>query len=227
MGKWSCGFDYPYGIGCWLGNIASILFFSVYMPQFFLNYQRKSVKGFSLPSVAIKLTGAAFLGVNSLFNGAGFPVFLYGVLNSLQHVIFILQFWIYNKNNKVLLFLLIPVFPTILAILIPQTIKYTDMIKPVCQIASHLPQLAECIRLKTTLGCSLFGQHLNFTGAILGILMCILTNEKSSKTWLLYINSVFQATSIYALALFYGEWRFIDKKKNQTNTEATPNYRML
>ena len=212
MNKWSCGFDYPYGIACWLGNIASILFFIVYVPQFFLNYQRKSVEGFSMSSVIIKLTGASFLCINSLFNGAGFPVFFYGFLNSLQHIIFLLQFFMYNKSKKALICLIIPVFPLLLALFLPQTIPYTDLIKPICQIASHFPQLVECVKLHTTMGFSLFGQHLNFTGAVLGIIMCFMINEQNIKTRLLYYNSLFQALSIYALAIYYKEWRFFDQK---------------
>jgi hypothetical protein len=39
----------------------------------------------------------------------------------------------------------------------------------------------------------MFGQHLNFAGAILGCAMCFLIAEHSFKTWLLYINSGLQA----------------------------------
>ena len=218
---WSCGFDYPYGIACWLGNMASVLFFIVYVPQFFLNYRRKSVEGFSMSSVTIKLAGASFLCINSLFNGAGFPVFLYGLLNSLQHIIFLFQFFIYNGSKKALTCLLIPFIPLLLVLFLPGTIYYTDLIKPICQIASHIPQVVECIKLHTTKGFSLFGQHLNFIGAILGILMCFMINEQNIKTKLLYYNSLFQALSIYALAIYYNEWRFIDKKSNKYSSELS------
>ena len=45
----------------------------------------------------------------------------------------------------------------------------TNSFKPIAQVLSHLPQLAECIKLKTTMGCSLMSQHINFVGGLLGL----------------------------------------------------------
>ena len=207
---WTCGLDYPYGVACWLGNLASLCFFTVYVPQFVLNYRRKSVKGFALSAIAWKLTGSSFLCVNSLFNGAAFPVFLYGLLNSMQHYGFIFQFWIYSGEAKCLFLLLIPVIPLVTCVFFPSLITYTDLVKPICQITSHLPQLSQCVQLKSTLGVSMFGQHLNFLGCVLGLIMCHLSGREPLMTWLLYYNSGFQALSLYFLAIWYHEMRFCD-----------------
>jgi hypothetical protein len=190
---WSCGFDYPHGIACWCGNVASLLFFIVYVPQFILNYSRKSVQGFSLSSTVIKLLGSSFLFVNSLFNNASLPVFLYGFLNTVQHVAFLVQFWLYTRSFRPLLFIIIPVLPYLICTFLPQLIPWTDFVKPICQVASHLPQMETCIRLKTTLGVSILGQHLNFAGGVLGCIMNFLNDEKSAKIWIIYLLSGMQA----------------------------------
>lgn len=213
MSKWSCGIDFPLGFACWLGNIASLCFFIVYVPQFILNYKRKSIRGFSLQSIVLKLIGASFLFVNSLFNGSPFPVFFYGFLNTFQHIAFIIQFRIYGRQKEALLFIFVPFVPLIICKAFPSLIPYTDMIKPISQIVSQIPQVYQCIKIHTTLGVSIFGQHLNFTGAILGCIMCYLTKEESFKTWTLYINSVIQSLSIYIIALWFNEFRLLDKGK--------------
>ena len=70
------------------------------------------------------------------------------------------------------------------------------------QIISHLPQLAECYQLRTTVGVSLISQHINFVGGLAGVYMCFLLKTNASTT-LLYLNSIFQAVSIYLLALIF------------------------
>jgi uncharacterized protein with PQ loop repeat len=190
---WGCGFDYPFGIACWLGNIASFAFFVVYVPQFVLNFRRKSCKGFSLQSTAIKLIGSSFLCVNSLFNNSGFPVFLYGFLNTVQHIGFLVQFWIYGGSCFTMCLSLIPFIPLCICMAVPRLIPFTDLVKPFCQIASHIPQLRQCLKMRSTIGVSMFGQHLNFAGCVLGCWMCALLNEQSMKTWVIYVNSGLQA----------------------------------
>ena len=213
IGQWRCGFDYPLGVACWLGSIASFCFFIVYVPQFCLNMKRKSVAGFSLHSTIIKYIGSAFLCFNSLFNGAGFPVFLYGLLNTFQHGLFLVQFWMYSSNKYSILFIFIAAIPYLLATYFPYTIQYTDYVKPLCQVLSHIPQVIQCIKLHTTTGCSLMGQHLNLIGSIFGLIMCYLEDEKSIKTWIIYFNSGFQAISLYLIAFWYHEMRFFDNIK--------------
>jgi uncharacterized protein with PQ loop repeat len=190
---WSCGFDYPSGVACWLGNVASFAFFIVYVPQFVLNFRRKSCKGFSLHSTVIKLVGSSFLFVNSLFNDSAFPVFLYGFLNTFQHIAFLLQFWLYGGSLLPLWLCLIPFVPLLICMGEPRLIPFTDLVKPFCQIASHIPQLRQCLKLRSTSGVSMLGQHLNFIGCVLGCLMCVLMNEQSVKTWVIYVNSGLQA----------------------------------
>lgn len=224
--KWDCGFDYPHGLACWLGNVASMCFFVVYVPQFILNFKRKSCNGFSLDSTIIKLVGSSFLCFNSLFNGSGLPVFLYGSLNTAQHLLFLFQFSYYSSHKKSILISPIVLIPLVLAKLFPKSIKYTDLIKPICQILSHIPQLQQCIKFHTTLGCSLVGQHLNLIGGILGCFMCYLINEQSAKTWIIYFNSCFQALSMYLVAFWYHEMRLCDNSKrvrsDKENSDSEP-----
>ena len=218
--RWQCGFDYPLGFACWLGNLATFCFFIVYIPQFVLNLKRKSVAGFSLQSTVIKFIGSSFLCFNSLFNGSGFPVFLYGFLNTLQHGLFLFQFWKYSSNKYAIFFVGIAAIPYLLAKFFPQTIQYTDLVKPICQILSHIPQIVQCIKLHTTTGCSMMGQHLNLIGSILGIFMCYLENEESIKTWIIYFNSGFQAISLYLVAFWYHEMRCFDSAKKTKSEEG-------
>ncbi|OHT17164.1 PQ loop repeat family protein [Tritrichomonas foetus] len=227
---WSCGFDYPSGIACWLGNIASLCFFIVYVPQFMLNYNRKSVKGFNLPSTALKLVGSSFLFINSLYNNSSFPVFLYGFLNTMQHAAFLFQFWIYDNRPDALLLLFIILIPVIICQLFPFLIPYTDLIKPICQIVSHIPQLMHCIRIHTTSGISMLGQHLNLIGCVLGCLMCFLIDEQSIKTWLIYFNSGFQSFSMYLVAFWYHEMRIFDspqRRQSVRRERVRPEYPLL
>ena len=80
---------------------------------------------------------------------------------------------------------------------------YTSCVKPVTQLVSHLPQLAECYRLRSTQGISYASQALNLVGGVAGVVMCALVPPKTNWTWLLYGNSIFQALSLYALACLY------------------------
>ena len=47
----------------------SLIMWLRYVPQMWLNFRRKSVKGFSTYGIIIKLIGASFLLVNSYLNG--------------------------------------------------------------------------------------------------------------------------------------------------------------
>lgn len=210
MKRWTCGFDYPQGFACWLGNAASLCFFSVYIPQLILNFKKKSVEGFSIYSVMFKIIGSSFLWITSYYNGSGLPVFLYGFLNTLQHFLFIIQFWLYSGDVTCLYLTLIPLIPLILTKVFPSSLAYTDIVKPLSQILSQIPLLYKCIKKQTTLGISLFGQHLNLVGAAFGMYMCYILEIESTRTWLIYFNSGFQAISIYIVAIWFHEMRFFD-----------------
>ena len=226
--NWDCGFDFPNGIACWFGNFATICFFIVYLPQFILNQKRKSVTGFSLQSTIIKLIGSSFLCVNSLFNGSGLPVFLYGFLNTIQHCVFLIQFWFFSSHKKSLYYFIIPIIPYILIFIYPDSYHYTDLIKPTCQILSHIPQMLQCMKLNSTLGISMLGQHLNFLGMIFGCIMCYLQKVKSFKIWVLYLNSGFQSVSLYFLAIYYNEFRLIDSSNKRIKNEIiAPSQQLL
>jgi len=75
-----------------LGILSSICFALQYLPQAYLNFKRKSVKGFSTVGIIIKLIGASFLLLNSFLNGEVASVVFYVLINVVQHSVFILQF---------------------------------------------------------------------------------------------------------------------------------------
>lgn len=132
----------------------------------------------------------------------------YGLFNIIQHSIFMWQFAIYNKNIKFYLWIIFPLIPYILGILLPSTIIFTNTIKPGAQIFSHIPQLILIYELKTANGVSLQTQHLNMFGGICGLIMCYLIPPKSNMTYFLYINSMFQALSLYFFAILYDGYTF-------------------
>lgn len=195
-------------IGQFLGMSATFCFTLQYAPQAILNYQRKSTKGFSSNGIIIKLIGAAFLMINAYLTGETASVVLYGVFNVIQHSIFMLQFAIYENNQKFLIWLSFPFIPLLLGILLPSSIALSNSIKPGAQIFSHIFQLKKCYDLKSAQGVSLKTQHLNMFGGAAGIIMCILIEPKSTMTYFLYSNSMFQAISLYIVAIVYDNYSF-------------------
>lgn len=186
--------------------ITSVMFTLLYVPQMLLNRRRKSVEGFSSQAIVIKLFGAAFLTVNSLYTGEAIPVIAYGTLNVAQHSLFMLQFFTYAKihNFRYLVCIIVaPLLPYLAALYFPGSLVVTNYFKPLSQVFSIVPQLLECRRLQTASGVSLLSQHLNFLGGLMGIYMCSIIPPKSSITWFLYINSCGQAFCIYAMWLWY------------------------
>lgn len=85
------------------------------------------------------------------------------------------------------------------------------MVKPISQLISHIPQLVECCKKKTTKGVSLSSQHLNLFCGIFGMYMCFFIPPKTFWTYVLYINSLFQAISIYVCAIIFDGHRYFGK----------------
>lgn len=94
------------------------------------------------------------------------------------------------------------------------------MAKPLSQIISHIPQLVECYRLKSTRGCSLATQHLNLVCGVCGLYLCLVIPPKTMWTYLLYANAVFQALSIYAMHIYYDRW--LRHGKDSSTTTCLP-----
>ena len=118
------------------------------------------------------------------------------------------QFAVYQQDYKFLIWLLFPFIPLILGVILPSTIPLTNLIKPGAQIFSHIPQLYLCWQLRTAQGVSLKTQHLNVIGGAAGMIMCILIPPKSFMTYFLYINSMFQAISLYVVAVLFDNYSF-------------------
>ena len=107
------------------GYFATFCFTVQYAPQAWLNYKRKSVKGFSTTGILIKLIGAAYLGVNSALMGEEFSVVVYGAFNIAQHLIFMFQFTIFTHQRRYLVYCLIPFIPYFSGLFFPWTMgKY-------------------------------------------------------------------------------------------------------
>ena len=70
--------------------------------------------------------------------------------------------------------------------------------KPAAQVASHVPLLLEVYRSGPQ-GVSLATQHLNVVGALLGFVMLWVLPPVSSAVWLIYLNSLLQALTMYGL----------------------------
>ncbi|EFA78566.1 transmembrane protein [Heterostelium album PN500] len=185
-----------------LGVMSSVCFGLQYVPQMYLNYNRRSVQGFSLHSIVIKLIGAAFLLVNSSLTG--------------------------DSVNRTLPWIAFPVVPYLIGYLYPSTMcKYqgitdiTNSVKPITQLLSHLPQMIVCINSKTTIGVSLPSQYLNFVGGVAGVIMCVGIPPKSTLTYFIYINSVWQAISIFIM-YFYYDYRKLQLQQHTNKTKADP-----
>ncbi len=88
-------------------------------------------------------------------------------------------------------------------------LEYTNIIKPICQVVSHIPQLYETYNKKSTEGLSLTTQHLNLLGGLAGVYMHSVIPPVSFMTRLVYINSMFQAISLYYMAIYYDGWKRI------------------
>eukprot|EP00761_Pharyngomonas_kirbyi_P006796 gb/GECH01006805.1/.p1 GENE.gb/GECH01006805.1/~~gb/GECH01006805.1/.p1 ORF type:complete len:282 (+),score=33.11 gb/GECH01006805.1/:1-846(+) len=195
--------EYTKHIAYTLGYVATACFTLQYIPQLILNHRRKTVKGFSGASVIIKLLGACFLAVNSMFTGEPMPVIVYGIFNVIQYLGLVFQFAMLSGDKIWMLWSFFPLVPYAMDSVVPISIAITNLIKPVSQVVSHIPQLQECVRIKSTQGVSLVSQYLNLMGGIAGLLMLLLVPPQSILTYLLYINSMLQAVTLFYLAVQY------------------------
>ncbi|KAF2070928.1 hypothetical protein CYY_007752 [Polysphondylium violaceum] len=202
-----------------LGIFSSICFGVQYLPQMYLNYQRRSVQGFSATGIIIKLIGASFLLINSWLIGESLPVVFYGLINVIQHTIFMFQFSIYDpaKATKYLPWVMFPIIPYLIGYRYPQTMYFTNSIKPITQVLSHLPQVILCYRSKSTLGVSLPSQYLNLFGGVAGVLMCIGIPPVSRITYFIYAFSVVQAISLFLIYFYYDIIQFKKNNKSSSN----------
>jgi hypothetical protein len=203
-----------------LGDLSTLCFFLDSVPQFFFNLQRRSVHGFSLTSVLFEVVGSSFLWINSVYREAPLSVVLYGFVNTVQNFGFLVQFYVYAKRAKPLFFLACPIVPIVICEHFHSFMKYTDLVKPLTQLVSNIPQLVACMRVGTTTGLSFIGQHLHLAGSIVGFMTLILDQNFSGRTWLLYVSSFAQTYSIYALAAWFGELRISETGGPRTDGVA-------
>jgi uncharacterized protein with PQ loop repeat len=211
-----------------MGMLASLLFTLQYVPQLRLNWRRRSTKGLSGTAIVIKEAGASFLLANAWLGDESAAVVLYGLFNVLQHSVFLIQLSVYADRAQASLYylpwLLFPLAPMLLGSLAPSTMALTSAIKPLTQLISHFPQLVECCRVRSTRGMSMLTQHLNAAGGFAGLYMCMAIEPNSPTIYFLYVNSIFQAFSIYTLCIFFDGARrlFLFDEAASSSTSRLP-----
>lgn len=175
---------------------------SIFMVQFYLySTEEKKVDTSSGPTPALQPGHPHYKPVNTFVTRTSqfvsSSLFYSRWISPIEHFL--------TSKSHYLLWIFFPLLPLSMAILWPSTIVYTNSIKPIGQIMSHIPQIIECVRLRTTLGISMSSQHLNFIGGACGLLMCFIIPPIYITTYIIYFNSVFQAVSIYGIAAYYRE----------------------
>ncbi len=202
------------------GYISTILFTTLYIPQILHNFKRKSTKGFSSLSMMIKIIGGSFHFINAYILNEPNPVILYGFLGLISYSSLLIQIAHYEKKKKLYLFIIIAlIIPIILSNLSRNTLIFTNSVKPVSQIASHLAFLYEIYLYKSTKGISILSQHLNLIGGFFGMYMLSIIPAKSKWTYFTYFNSLFQAFTTYISCFIYN-----NSKDNADNTDTLPLY---
>ena len=192
------------------GTVAAVSFFLVQVPQIYLNFLRKSTVGFSWEAIIIRTFGISFHVVNGILAAMSFPLLLTGFLLLTEMFVILTQFALYRQDRRFYIGFLIPIVPVMMSLIWPVTMEYTNYVNPVTQVACYIPFIYECVRVGTTRGISLTGQHLNFLGAVMGLLMCSVTCRCDKIGWLFYFISLGQVTAVYMLAFIYDEFRLFD-----------------
>lgn len=216
------------GFGCVMGDLAALLFFAVQIPQIIQNHKRKSMEGFSPVFVFVRLLGLSFHVVNGIIEKITFPLIFASSLLLIEFLIFIYQFAVYENNKKYFLGFLIILPAIVISPAFPITLVVTDLINPVSQIACYYPLVMECIRTKSTRGVSLIGQHLNFSAAVFGLLMCTASVSCDGLGWVYYLISLGQSVTVYSLAIYYDEFKInnyspISRPNNEIHIEQIDN----
>lgn len=218
-----CGFSTRDDLACWFGNLSAFIYFLCNFPQLYLNFKRRSTKGFSNTFVIMKIFGLSFLVANSAVEELPFPIQLAGILLLFTSVISTIQIAVYNRYYSFLLWLSLPFIVLIISYSCPNTIEYSKWINPAISLISYIPLLSTCISERTTYGISVFAQHLNFIGSIFGLLMCQISSFCGFVNWVFYFIGIVQASLVYFVALYFGEMRLFDS----ANNDAGPNADML
>lgn len=207
--------------GTWCGNLSAILFFLVELPQIILNFKRKSTEGFSSLAVIFRLFGLSFQFSFGIKGGLPVPTFIAACFLIIENIIFIFQFAYYQKKKLYLLSILLVFIGITINSIFPSSINVTKWFYSAIQVIGYIPYIMTILSVGSTLGISLLGQHLNFIGFILGVLMCVLSTTPSDTiTWLFYLLSGFQASSVFIIAMNNGEYRIIDGDGKSTRSDV-------
>lgn len=205
---------------CLFGNLAAFIYFLCNFPQLYLNFKRRSTKGFSNTFVIMRVFSLSFLVANSAVEGLPFPIQLSGILLLFTSIVSTIQIAIYNRYLLFLFWLTLPFYIMFISYNWPHTIEYTKWINPIISLLSYIPLLYTCISAQTTFGISVFAQHLNFIGSVFGLLMCKISNFCGLVNWIFYLIGIIQASLVYCVAIYYGEMRIFDSSKEATKENS-------
>lgn len=209
-----------------LGNLAAITYFLCNIPQIYLNFKRRSTKGFSNTFVIMRVFSLSFLVSNSAVEKHPFPIQLSGILLLFTSIVSAIQIAIYNRYFVFLLWLTVPIYVMFISYSWPTTIEYTKWINPTISLVSYIPLLYTCIISQTTNGISIFAQHLNFIGSLFGLLMCQISDYCLLVNWVFYFIGIVQASLVYCVALYFGEMRFFDTTKEKIDEFSFLKYQL-
>ena len=134
-----CGFSTRDDLACWFGNLSAFIYFLCNFPQLYLNFKRRSTKGFSNTFVIMKIFGLSFLVANSAVEELPFPIQLAGILLLFTSVISTIQIAVYNRYYSFLLWLSLPFIVLIISYSCPNTIEYSKWINPAISLISYIP----------------------------------------------------------------------------------------
>jgi len=138
-----------------------------------------------------------------------------------------IQFTLFTNRSVYLIFCFIPIIPFTFGKTIPVTIMYTNLVKPLSQILSHMPQMWVTYQKQSTEGVSLATQHFNLLGGFAGMYMYSIIPPKSMWTYVVYVNSLFQAVSLYWMAVHYDGWDRLIKSMDMISWIRTWNSKSI
>jgi hypothetical protein len=140
-----------------------------------------------------------------------FQLLLTSFLLYLENLIFLWQFAFFNSAPGHLWNALTPALGFLTLHFFPTLRTPASLVNPATQIICYVPLVVTMIRSGTSVGVSLFGQHLNLCGSLWGFAMCGIMRACSAIDWLFYAISVVQALAVFVTALYFGEFRILDR----------------
>ncbi|EAX99042.1 PQ loop repeat family protein [Trichomonas vaginalis G3] len=202
------------------GYASATFYFLVDLPQIYLNFRTKSTEGFSSLAVCLRMIGNSFNFALCFAEKRSLELIFPSLILFVVHLIQIFQFVWTRRAKPYLIFYSIPVVAFLVVFLIPSSNFITRYFNSASQVICSVPYFYACIRIRSTLGISLFGLHLNFTASILGILMCMINCQPDNVIWMFYFISVMYSVIGFGLAFAYDEYRIFDSASKHSKKDV-------